>query len=117
MTPTTKQLDAERLTPLLADFIKRSSRARQVQIKGLRLLTGGASRQTWSFDAAIEHTDGRRETLPLILRSDPHEGPQSVMDRTLEFRLIEAVHAEGVLAPKPYFLGDDSLGVPFFIME
>jgi len=117
MTPTTKQLNAERLLPLLADFIKRSSHARQAQIKDIRLLTGGASRQTWSFDATIEHTNGRRETLPLILRSDPHEGPQSVMDRTLEFRLIKAVHDEGVLAPKPYFLGDDSLGVPFFIME
>jgi aminoglycoside phosphotransferase (APT) family kinase protein len=39
------------------------------------------------------------------------------MDRTLEFRVLEAAHAEGVLVPKPYFLGDDSLGVPFFIVE
>ncbi|MGE0822532.1 MAG: phosphotransferase family protein [Candidatus Binatia bacterium] len=107
----------EQLAPLLADFIKRSSQARQVQIHDLRLLTGGASRQTWSFDAVIEQTDGKHETLPLILRSDPQEGPQTVMDRTLEFRIIEAAYAEGVLVPKPYFLGDESLGVPFFIME
>jgi aminoglycoside phosphotransferase (APT) family kinase protein len=39
------------------------------------------------------------------------------MDRDLEFRVIEAAYAEGVLVPKPYFLGDTSLGVPFFIME
>ena len=117
MTATTKQLNVEQLAPLLADFIKCSTQARQVQIKDLRLLTGGASRQTWSFDALIEHANGQAEVLPLILRSDPHEGPQSVMDRTLEFHIIEAVYAEGILVPKPYFLGDDSLGVPFFIME
>ena len=117
MSSTTKQTSPEHLALLLADFIKRSSQARQVQIKDLRLLTGGASRQTWSFDALIEYANGQAETLPLILRSDPHEGPQSVMDRALEFHIIEAVYAEGVLVPKPYFLGDDSLGVPFFIME
>ena len=117
MTSTIKQPNAEQLAPLLVDFITRSTHARQVQIKDLRLLTGGASRQTWSFDARIEHTNGQQSSLPLILRSDPHEGPQSVMDRTLEFHVIEAVYAEGVLVPKPYFLGDHSLGVPFFIME
>ena len=117
MPSPTKQLTAEQILPLLTDFIERSSNALQVQIKNLRLLTGGASRQTWSFDATIEQPGGQTETLPLILRSDPHEGPQSEMDRTLEYRLIETVHAAGVLAPKPYFLGDDSLGVPFFIME
>jgi aminoglycoside phosphotransferase (APT) family kinase protein len=108
------------LTSLLAEFIKRASQARQVQqvrIEGLRLLTGGASRQTWSFDAIVEYADGQVATLPLVLRGDPREGPQGLMDRSLEYRVIEAAYAEGVLAPKPYFLGDDSLGVPFFIME
>jgi aminoglycoside phosphotransferase (APT) family kinase protein len=110
----------EKLTSVLAEFIKRAAqprRIRQVQIKDLRLLTGGASRQTWAFDATIEYTDGPAATLPLVLRSDPQEGPQGLMDRSLEYRVIEAAYAEGVLAPKPYFLGDDSLGVPFFIME
>jgi aminoglycoside phosphotransferase (APT) family kinase protein len=108
------------LTSLLAEFIKRASQARQVQqvrIEGLRLLTGGASRQTWSFDAIVEYADGQVATLPLVLRSDPREGPQGLMDRSLEYRVIGAAYAEGVLAPKTYFLGDDSLGVPFFIME
>ncbi len=110
----------EQFAPLLAEFIKRASPPRQVQqvrIEDLRLLTGGASRQTWSFDAIVEQTDGQIVTLPLVLRSDPQEGPQSVMERSLEYRVIEAAYAEGVLVPKPYFLGDDSLGVPFFLME
>src|SRR5258708_33513055 len=90
MTSTTKQLNVEQLAPLLTDFIKRSSQARQVQIKDLRLLTGGASRQTWSFDAPIEHANGQAEVLPLILRNDPYEGTQSVIERSLEVPLIQA---------------------------
>jgi len=107
----------EQLAPFLAEFIKRASHARQVRVENLRLLTGGASRQTWSFDGIIEDAAGQVVTLPLVLRSDPQEGPQGLMDRSLEYRVIEAVYAEGVLVPKPYFLGDDSLRVPFFIME
>lgn len=110
----------EQLASLLADFLLRSFQSEkvcQIQIQGLHLLTGGASRQTWSFDALITYADGQVVTLPLVLRSDPQEGPQGLMDRSLEFRVIEAAYAEGVLVPKPYFLGDDSLGVPFFLME
>ncbi|HEV8714674.1 MAG TPA: phosphotransferase family protein [Candidatus Binatia bacterium] len=113
-------LTPEQLASSLVGFIKRASQPHQVQqvrIENLRLLTGGASRQTWSFDAILEHAEGQAITLPLVLRSDPQEGPQGLMDRSLEYRVIEAAYAEGVLAPKPYFLGDDSLGVPFFIME
>ena len=64
----------EQLAPLLAEFVKRASQPHQVQhvrIENLRLLTGGASRQTWSFDATVEHAAGRVVTLPLVLRSDP----------------------------------------------
>jgi aminoglycoside phosphotransferase (APT) family kinase protein len=110
----------EQLALTLAEFIKcafQPSQARSVRIEGLRLLTGGASRQTWSFDAILKQVDGQIVSLPLVLRSDPQEGPQGLMDRGLEYRVIEAAYAEGVLAPKPYFLGDDSLGVPFFLME
>ena len=120
MSTSTKYPSSKEVDPILTDFIKRSYRpqpVQQVRIDNLRLLTGGASRQTWSFDAVIEQADGQSLTLPLILRSDPQEGPQAVMGRDLEFRVIEAAYTEGVLVPKPYFLGDQSLGVPFFIME
>ena len=116
--PTPKEL-----APVLTDFLLRAfpeqqqQKVKNVEVKDLQLLTGGASRQTWSFDVGFEKPDGQTETLPLIIRGDPEEGPQGFMDRSLEYRVIEAAHAEGVLAPKPYFLGDDSLGMPFFIME
>lgn len=121
MTTVTKStsLPPEQLASLLAAFLTRSFQppVRQVHVANLRLLTGEASRQTWSFDAVVGRADGQAVMLPLVLRSDPQEGPQGLMDRSLEYRVIEAASAEGVLVPKPYFLGDESLGVPFFIME
>ena len=123
MSSANKYPTPKELAPVLTDFLVRAFPEQQqqtvknVEVKDLQLLTGGASRQTWSFDAGLEKADGQTETLPLIIRGDPEEGPQGFMDRSLEYRVIEAAHAEGVLAPKPYFLGDDSLGMPFFIME
>jgi aminoglycoside phosphotransferase (APT) family kinase protein len=109
-------LTPEQLSERLTDFLKRSHGARSVRLEGLRLLTGGASRQTWSFDAAIEDARGRVMTLPLVLRSDPRRGPNFV-PRELEYRLLEAAGAAGVPVPGVHLMGDDSLGVPFFLME
>lgn len=109
-------MTTEELSERLAAFLQRSHGARSVRIDGLRLLTGGASRQTWSFDAAIEHVDGRRETVPLVLRSDARRGP-NFMSREVEYRLLEAVGAEGVPVPRVHLMGDGSLDAPFFLME
>lgn len=100
----------EKLTPLLAAFLERRHGS-AVRIDNLRLLTGGASRQTWSFDATIGP-----ETLPLVLRSDARSGAGS-MPRELEYRLLEVAYEAGVPVPKMHAMGDDSLGMPFFIME
>jgi len=114
-------LPADRLTPeevgeRLSAFLQRHHGSRSVSIDGLRLLTGGASRQTWSFDAAIEHADGRTETFTLVARADPRKGP-NVMSRDIEYRVLEAAGAAGVPVPRVHAMGDDSLGVPFFLME
>jgi aminoglycoside phosphotransferase (APT) family kinase protein len=108
---------SEDLSNRLAAFLKRSHSARSVRIEGLRPLTGGASRQTWSFDAVIvEYADGRTEKLPLVLRMDPRAQP-GLMSRETEYRVLEAAHASGVPVPKVHLLGDDSLGAPSFLME
>jgi aminoglycoside phosphotransferase (APT) family kinase protein len=60
-----------------------------VSLSGLRRLSGGASRETWSFDA-----DGR----PLILRRDPPGAPKAGMD--VEARLLRAAAAVGVPVPE-----------------
>src|SRR3970282_1842215 len=115
-TRSSSRLTPEDLSERLSDVRKRSHGARSVRLEGLRLLTGGASRQMWSFDAAIEDARGRVTTLPLVLRSDPRRGP-NFMPRELEYRLLEAAGAAGVPVPGVHLMGDDSLGVPFFLME
>lgn len=99
----------------LAGFLRRHHGAQSVRIDNLRLLTGGASRQTWSFDATIDQSGGRVETLPLILRADPRRS--ELMTKGIEYALHESVFEHGVLAPRMHANGDDTLGMPFFIME
>ena len=82
--------------------------------------SGGASRQTWSFDAVV---DGTRHGL--ILRRDPPilgaprskaETDRSVsIDRGTEFRVLRAAFEAGVRAPEVLFelAPDDGLGDGF----
>ena len=73
-------------------------------IEGLSRQSGGASRQTWSFDALV---NGERHAL--ILRRDPPtqgktERERAVaIDRATEFRVLRAAHDAGVRAPEPLF--------------
>jgi aminoglycoside phosphotransferase (APT) family kinase protein len=84
-----------------------------VLVDGLRRMTGGASRETWSFDAV--HPDGRREGL--VLRRDPGGGLQGI-GRDVEERLLRAAGEGGVPVPAVRFglAEEDGLGAGF-VME
>lgn len=100
----------------LAAFLARETGAARVAITGLRKLSGGASRETWAFDAAFEN--GATAARRLVLRCDP--GPTSVdSDRAHEFRVLQAARRAGVPVPAVYWLGADldALGARFFIMQ
>jgi aminoglycoside phosphotransferase (APT) family kinase protein len=99
----------------IAEFIRRQAGALRVNVNGLRRLTGGASRETWSLDATLHFAD-RDDQLPLILQRDTRGSP-AALPRQLEFRLIAAAYEAGVPVPPPMFLGDDSLGGSFFIVR
>jgi aminoglycoside phosphotransferase (APT) family kinase protein len=75
-----------------------------VTVSGLRRLTGGASRETWSLDAEI-----RGEMTPLILQRDVRGAPKE-LTRPMEFRLMKAAFDEGVPAPEPMWVGDSTVG-------
>jgi aminoglycoside phosphotransferase (APT) family kinase protein len=83
-------------------------------IESLARESGGASRQTWSFDAVVK---GTRHGL--ILRRDPpilnrpaDSERSTSLDRATEFRVLAAAHKAGVRAPEPLFelLPADGLG-------
>ena len=104
--------EAETIAAVLAGAAARFF-GRPVTIENLSRESGGASRQTWSFDALA---DGARQGL--ILRRDPplqdKSGGErsSSLDRATEFRVLLAAHRAGVRAPEPLFelSADDGLG-------
>lgn len=102
--------DPGELSEKLAVFLQRHH-GTPVTIENMRLLTGGASRQTWSFDATIGS-----ESYALVLRGEARKGATG-MAGDVEYRLLEAAHEAGVPVPRTHALGDDSLGMPFFLME
>ncbi|TAJ26190.1 MAG: phosphotransferase family protein [Reyranella sp.] len=87
-------------------------------VEGLRRESGGASRQTWSFDAIA---GGSRHEL--VLRRDPPsqreasgpDRPATALDRATEFRVLAAAHKAGVRAPEVLFelTSEDGLGDGF----
>jgi len=81
-------------------------------IEGLRRCSGGASRETWAFDA-VDPAGTRHE---LVLRRDPAaHGGQS--ERSTEYSLIVAARDAGVPAPAVRHLltADDDLGAGFMM--
>ena len=100
---------AARLTAHLSAALER-----QVRIGGLARLPGGASRETWAFDAEV----AGGATLPLVLRRDP-PGRPTARDCGNELRLLRAAAAAGVPVPEARW-GDSSplpLGAPFVVMD
>jgi len=85
-------------------------------VRNLVRLSGGASRETWSFDADITGPGGT-ELLEGIFRCDPIPGAATMAGRELEFHLLKAAWDNGVVVPEPLWDGDDRFGVKFFVMR
>ena len=85
---------------------------RPVSVEQLARIPGGASRETYRFEAVT--AEARR---PLILRRDP-PGSLIETDRGIEFAAIASFHGRGVAAPEPVILEATGaeLERPFFIM-
>lgn len=93
----------------LADVVGRHLGAEHT-IESLRRLSGGASRETWSFEAVVD----TGERIPLVLRLDP-PAAAAMAAPVDEYALIEAAGAVGVpVAPLRFRLeDDDGLGSGF----
>ncbi|TXL69571.1 phosphotransferase family protein [Vineibacter terrae] len=93
-----------------------------VRTEGLFRHSGGASRQTWGFDAIVAHPDGEQRHA-LVLRRDPPAAASTMpagesslaLDRGLEFELLRVAYRHGVPVPAPLFAltAADGLGDGF----
>jgi aminoglycoside phosphotransferase (APT) family kinase protein len=86
-----------------------------VTIENASRLSGGASRETWTFDAAWDAAGAER--LEGILRADPVVGAQSMPGRELEYTSIKAAWDAGAVVPEPLWDGDGTFPVHFFVMR
>ncbi|MCC6382156.1 MAG: phosphotransferase, partial [Dehalococcoidia bacterium] len=112
----TEDLDA--LARELEAYInERSPSGADARVSGLRRMAEGWSRESFAFTVESA-TGGERASQPLIMRRDPVASLIDT-DRTVEFRVIEALHAAGMAVPRPFWLETDTHrpSAPFMIME
>lgn len=88
----------------------------EVEVSKLWRIPGGASRETWSFDATWREGKSRGGR-GFIMRRDP-EASLLETERYVEFRAYQAMKDTGVPVPEMYWLEEDPkwLERPFFIM-
>ena len=106
-------MPVEELSRALRDVLVDALGDKAVEVRELRRLSGGASRETWSFEA----WRGDGSYSGLVLRRDPPGAPGSGMGR--EARLLSAAADAGVPVPGIVAASDDQaeLGSSFIVME
>lgn len=104
----------ERIAAYLAH---RMPQAQGIKVSGLMRIPGGASRETWSFDAHWQE-GGKEVKRGFIIRRDP-DASLLETERDLEFQVYQALQPTPVPVPKPYWVEKDTqwLERPFFVME
>lgn len=101
----------------LLDYLQRRlPEANDLAVSNIARIAGGASRETWSFDARWQQ-DGDTVEREFILRRDP---PASLLDgnNDLEFELYSAMANSGIPVPPVYWIERDGAALerPFFVM-
>lgn len=101
----------------IASYLSARLGVAAVTVSSLSRIPGGASRETWMFDAAWE-ADGAGQSQAFVLRKDP---PASLLetDREVEYAFYATFANTSVPVPQMRWLEPDGtiLGGPFFIME
>ena len=101
----------------LTRFIRTEGGFDSVAIENFRKMPGGASREIWSFDCAMER-GGETSRRAMVLRRDP--GAHNIStSRRHEFMVIRAAFEERIPVPEVFWVSEDPavLGSAFFIME
>ena len=112
--------DFSKLEPLLIAYLKQATGQKDLVLEKLKRLTGGASKEQFTFDltwhrSTDNNTPAQRETRTLILRMDPAE---SVVEthRLRESQVLQAMLGK-IPVPEVFWVDPtgDHLGHPFLI--
>jgi aminoglycoside phosphotransferase (APT) family kinase protein len=111
--PTAK-LDEPAVRERLAAFIAHAMGAREVALRSLERMSGGAVQENWALEVAL---DGQAHRW--VLRTDAGAAVRESSSRVREFAVLKAVQAANVFAPRPLYLCEDAgvTGRQFFLME
>ncbi len=94
--------DTDRLADALRRWLADELHANDVEVRGVRRLSGGSSRENWAF--SLHGPGGER---PMLLRRDPVASVANT-DRALEVGVIEALRGEAI--PGPVIVAVDLTG-------
>jgi aminoglycoside phosphotransferase (APT) family kinase protein len=112
-----EKLEPDEMVRRLTAFIRAEGRFDSVVIENFLKMPGGASREIWSFDCAMQR-DGGTTRRAMVLRRDP--GAHNIStNRRHEFMVIRAAFEERIPVPEVFWVSEDPavLGSAFFIME
>jgi aminoglycoside phosphotransferase (APT) family kinase protein len=114
-------VDEDRATAMsapVAEWLRRETGARRVEIVELTRLPGGAIQDNWTLDIDV---DGGRWSGAhrFVLRTDAPSSVAASLTRAHEFAVLRAANAAGVIAPEALFLcrHRDVIGRAYFIMR
>ncbi len=109
-------MKADELLAGLPAFLIAQTGVGEVALADVRLMTGGAVRETWRLDATLRFPGGSDQTQQLVLMSyRPSES--RAFGAAEEFRLLQAARASGVPVPEPLYVGEAVLSQPFYVMR
>lgn len=91
--------------------------AEDISVSGLFRIPGGASRETWSFDARWGEK-GKEVTQGFVMRRDP-DASLLETERDVEYRVMDTLRDSPVPVPKMFWLETEAqwLDRPFVLME
>ena len=113
--PVDHKTDFSNLETQLSAYLKKITEQSDIKLENLARLSGGTSKEQFTFDLSWNLETGTRSTRKLILRMDPSE---SIVEthRLREAQLLQAMWGE-VPVPEVFWVDPttDNLGYPFLI--